>query len=245
MDLSRDQKQLLKGQLLPVLQWHRDEELASYIVLLDRVETDLSGPVSASMVENWLDELLGAFRRVEDSMMTVALDFGASLSDDQVQEFIASLWKEQKEYQKEFLERDEQEYIRDNQENLEDFLRRFTGRLSPEQQQRLAAAAGDMQRFDGAWLAEREAWLVTLETLLQRQEGWQDALRQAHADRSDHRPPGYQAIVEHNLAVIAEAVADVLNQMSPKQYQRAIKEIEDLRRKLRKLIGQPETRLSA
>lgn len=241
VDLTRDQKRLLKGQLTPVLQWHRDEELLSYIDILNQIESDLAAPVSAAQVRGWIDEAFTAGQRVEETMMTVALNFGATLSDAQIQEFVDSLWEEQEEYEADFLERDDLENIEDNLENLEDFLRRFIGRPSPAQQKRLKLAAESMQRFDAAWLAEREDWLTTLELLLQRQPGWQDALRAAHARRTADRPPDYRAIVDHNLDVITGAVADVLNQMSPKQYQRAQKEIEDLRGKLRKLIRQSES----
>jgi len=47
----------------------------------------------------------------------------------------------------------------------------------------------------------------------------------------------FSKIVDYNLDVVTRAVADVLNEMSEKQRQRAMKEIESLRSKIRKLIG--------
>ena len=51
VDLSRQQRQLLQGQLGPVLQWHREEELERYLELLDQIEADLAGEVTAAQVE--------------------------------------------------------------------------------------------------------------------------------------------------------------------------------------------------
>ena len=45
VDLTRDQRQLLKEQLAPSLQWHRQEELVHYVEILDRIEAGLAGPV--------------------------------------------------------------------------------------------------------------------------------------------------------------------------------------------------------
>lgn len=238
VDISRDQKQFLKGQLEPLLQWHREEELARYIDILNRVEADLAAPVTAATVQGWIDQVVEAGERIEDSMLTLALEFSTTLSDEQMREFTAKLWEEQEEMEDEFLPRSDEEYVEENVENIEDFLHRFAGRLSREQKQRLQQAAQSMQRFDAVWLSEREAWLKTLEPLLQRPDGWQEAVLAAHANRTLNRPPGYNEIFDHNLQVITQAVADVLNEMGEKQQQNTMKEIGSLRVKIEKLISE-------
>lgn len=237
VDISLDQKRFLKGELEPLLKWHREEELVRYVEILDRIEADLEAPVTADIVRSWVDEVIAAGERVEDNMLTLALEFSTTLSDEQMQEFTASLWEEQKEYEEEFLTRSDKEYVEENAEYLEDFLRKYIGRLSSEQQQRLLEGAQSMQRFDATWLAEHEAWLTTLEPLSQRPEGWQEAVLAAHANRNQSRPPEYEQIFDHNLHVLTHAVADVLNGMSVKQHQRAVKKINGLRAKILKLIS--------
>lgn len=238
VDLTRDQRNLLRGQLEPLLQWHREEELARYIEILDRVEADLTAPVTAGTVRRWIDDVLDAGERVENSMLTLALEFSSTLSDEQMREFTARMWEQQEEYEEDFLPRSDGEYQEENAENLEDFLHRFIGRLSPGQKQRLQEAARSMQRFDATWLSEREAWLKTLEPLLQRPEGWQESVMAAHSNRNRSRPPQYREIFEYNLDVVTRAVADVLSGMSEKQHERAMKEIDSLRARMKKLISE-------
>ena len=237
VDLSRDQKQFLKGEIAPILQWHREEELLRYIAILDQVENDLVAPVTAETIHNWIDQVVTAGERIEDSMLKVALEFSTQLSDEQMQEFVASMWNKQEEYEEEYLPRSEEEYIEENAENLEEFLRRFTGRLSTEQQQRLQLAAASMQRFDAIWLEDHNDWLETLVPLLQRPEGWQEAVLVAHANRSANRSLQYQQILDYNMNVVTQGVADVLNDMSDKQRKHMVKEIDSLRTKVRKLTG--------
>ena len=239
VDLTRDQSQILRGQLEPLLQWHREEELTAYIALLDRIESDLGGRISAQDVRAWVDEITQAAQRTEYSMLKLALDFGDTLSDAQMAEFIASLRERQRDYEEEFLDRSETEYREDSYESLTDALGRFLGRLQPGQQDRLRVAVADLDRFDSAWLEDRAQWLERLEPLLRRQPGWQEAIEAAYLDRREHRLPRYDRYLEHNLGLILPAVADVLNERTPKQQQRMADEFDSLRGKLRKLASTP------
>jgi hypothetical protein len=237
VDITRDQKKILKRQLEPLLRWHREEELARYLGILDQVEADLAGPLTAATVQGWVDRVVEAGERIEDVMLTLALEFSTTLSDEQMQAFTAKLWEEQREMEEEFLSRSDEAYAEDNAEYLEEFLSGFTGRLSPAQKARLRQAVDAMQRFDGVWLSEREAWLNTLQPLLQRPDGWQEAVLAAHADRALNRPPMYNGIFDHNFGVLTGAVADVLNDLSDGQRARTREEIRDLRAGIVKLIS--------
>lgn len=238
VDLSRDQRKLLRGHLAPVLQWHREEELSGYVAILDRIESDLGGPVQAATVRGWIDEVTAAGQRVEESMLTVALDFGTSVSPDQMDEFAVSLRKQQREYEEEFLDRSDEEYVTDNYENLVEFMERFTGRLNAAQRQRLLTAAGDLRRFDGVWLQDRENWLNLLQPLLQRPSDWQSEVEAAYKNRNAIRPPAYREILDHNLEIVSAAVADVLNNLNDRQRKRVTREINSLQSQLEKLISQ-------
>ena len=240
VDLTRAQREVLRAQLAPRLAWHREEELARYAALLDRVEADLDGAVTPGAVRGWAEELLAAAQRVERSMMEVALEFGGEVSEAQLREFIESLWERQQEYEEEFLERSDAEYAEDDYENLVDFLERFLGRIEPGQRAVLREAAGNLQRFDRAWLDERRAWLETLEPLLlARAPGWQAAVMAAYEARLEQRTPAYHAAFDHNLEQIATAYAEVLSNRTERQRDQTAREFEKLRRTLRKLMEQP------
>ena len=237
VDLTRDQRQLLKEQLAPTLEWHREDELTHYIVLLDRIEAGLTGPVDAAWVRERIDEMLEAAMRVEDSMISVALDFGATVSDEQIREFLENLREQQEEYEQEATALSDAEYAEDDYETLASVMKRFLGRLSPGQKAILRDASFRLQRFDLAWLEDRSQWLDQLESLLQREPGWQQAVRDAHARRRENRKPEYTARFDHNLGVITQATADILNDMSDRQRNHAVQEISKIREKIRKLIN--------
>jgi hypothetical protein len=83
VDLSRDQRAILRGQLEPLLQWHREEELVHYAGIIDRIGDDLSRPVTPTDVQRLDRRGHGRGGRSEETMLALALDFGATASDAQ------------------------------------------------------------------------------------------------------------------------------------------------------------------
>jgi len=240
VDLSRDQKRDLKSQLQPLLRWHRSEELASYIIIIDGIEQDLRQPVSAATVESWGNQTLAAWERLEVRIMPLALGLGEQLSDSQMAEFQAGLVRDQQELEEEYLGRTDAEVVAESLEDFTENLGDFLGRLTKQQVQVLETAAASLLRFDNLWLEDRRQWVERLEVMLQREEGWQDAVRQAMALRDSTRDPAYLAAYEHNAEIINGAIAETLNLRTEKQSQRLQREMDDLRRDLRKLIAQGE-----
>src|SRR5690606_8114165 len=159
VDLSRDQRQSLQEQLAPLLQQHRQEELALYQQLLDGIGAQWQRKERTAHVETWLGDLAQAAARVEQSMLQVAVDFGATISDEQMEEFLESLYSRQEDLEKELLSRSDADYAEEHTGHLKDLMERIIGRLDRAQKQRLAQAARSMKRYDGVWLEDRRRWL--------------------------------------------------------------------------------------
>ncbi|MEE4659004.1 MAG: DUF6279 family lipoprotein [Halieaceae bacterium] len=241
VDLDRDQGRTLKSRLRDLLQWHRSEELTQYLVFLDEVETDLDSTLSGTDIERWANRAEAAYDRLEARMLPIAFDLGAELTDEQMSGFLVELAERQKALEKEYLQRSDAEYREDAAESLTDTFEDLMGRLNDLQQQEIAEAVGRLQRFDAGWLAERAQWLETLNgELQQRNQGWQDRIRQALADRERNRTDSYRGAYRHNALIVNQVIADVLNLRSPKQDARLRDEIAGYRRDFRKLIAQGE-----
>ena len=110
VDLNNTQDRQLDEMLAPFLAWHRQQELPRYVALLEQVEADLDGPVSAAEVAGIYAGIEDAWLRLQDKSLDWLLALGASLSDEQVQEFLEELNERQEEYEEEYLERSELEY---------------------------------------------------------------------------------------------------------------------------------------
>ncbi len=241
VDLNRAQKSEFKAQLRVLLDWHRSDELESYVLILNRIERDLEHPIDGDTVQSWLDLLLVAWQRIENRILPLALDLGDELSEAQMAEFIEALWEKQADYEKEYLARSDAKYAEDLFENLENNLSDLLGRLSPQQKNLLLLSAGSLQRFDHAWLDDRRAWLMRLQEMLKREPGWQTSVVEALATRDEQRSDEFAKRYAHNQDVINGVIAEVINRRDTKQSTRLDKELKGMRRDLETLIKDVRT----
>ena len=237
VDLTRLQKELLDEQLEPFLRWHRYDELPAYLHILEQIEAALDDGVTPDQIALIVVEIEAAGLRIERSGLEWMIVLGEDLTDKQMAEFIANLREKQEEYEEEYLPRDDDEFHEEAYENLKDSLQDYMGRLDWGQRGILEESVAQLQRSDGAWLRERAAWLDRLEVILQREEGWQQALRDSLANRDQTTSPEYQAIYEHNAAVIFEALAKVLSSRTEQQDRRLRRKLSSLREDLETLIA--------
>ena len=238
VDLKRPQERRLDLTLQPFLRWHRQQELPRYVELLNEVEASLGQPVTAPEVGAIYGGVEVAWLRLEEESLAWLLELGEALSDEQVQEFLTQLSETQQEYEKEYLTRTESEYRQESYDSFADNMSDYLGRLTPLQRERLQLASATLERSDEEWLKQRAAWQQRLTVLLQRQPGWQQRVRESVAQRGETVSPRYQEVFEHNLNVVLEAVAEVLNTRTEKQDRHLRRELANLREDLQTLIAQ-------
>lgn len=238
VDLDRTQRKDFRARLRELQRWHRNEELARYIVLLERIDADLDRTLSGTDVESWANALEAAYDRLEARTLPIAFRLGGQLSNRQMDEFLENLAKEQTELEEKYLQRTDEEYREDTSESFRDAFEDVFGRLNQAQRRAIDDAVGQLERFDAGWLEERAQWLETLSNLLQREPGWEAAVREALANRERDRTESYRQAYGRNAVIVNRLIADVLNLRSEKQDARLRDEIGDYRRDFQKLIAQ-------
>ena len=244
-ELNRTQDQYLDELLAPFLAWHRAEELPRYIEIIDQIDASLDQPLTTDEVALISAEFESAWFRLEGEALDWLLDLGAKLSDEQVESFMEELRDQQRKYEEKYLDRSEKEFHKDSYESFLDSMQDYLGRLDKEQRALLRDASDGLLRSDRAWLQERAEWLEKLGSLMQREPGWQQRVREAIAARNENTSPEYLRIYTHNLALIHGTVATLLNSRSDKQDLRLRKALSDLREDLETLIAQGKKATSA
>lgn len=242
VELDSAQDQQLDALLEPFLAWHRLEELPRYIELLAGMEATLDQSISAADLAAVYDEAVRAWVRLQDQSLSWMLELGAGLSDQQMADFIANLQERQEEFEEEYLPRSDAKFRSESYDSFLDSMQDYLGRLDREQRNRLREASASLKRSDGIWLEERAVWLERLSLMLQRQPGWQQQVREAIDKRGETTSARYQETFDHNLAVVLNAVADVLNSRTDKQDRRLRAELLDLREDLETLVAQGQAR---
>lgn len=245
VDLTAEQEAYLDELLVPFLAWHRAQELPVYLIALDNIEDGLNQPLTAEIIGTIVTDFEAAWLRLQGEGLTQLLDLGARLSDEQIATFLEALWEQQREFEEEYLERTEAEFYEDNYDNTLDTLQDYIGRLSDVQRQWVRESSRQLLRSDRVWLQERARWLTQLAILLERKPGWQQRVRAAISARNDTASPDYQRVYEHNMDVIYQLTAQVLNARNERQSRHLKDKLADIRQDLEALIAQGKTDTAA
>lgn len=237
-ELNGEQETYLEELLTPFLAWHRAQELPSYVKILGDIEASLDEPETQAGVEAIFAEFERAWLRLEGEALDSLLDLGAQLSDTQLDGFLEVLWEQQDEYKEEYMERPDDEFYEDSYDNLKDNAKEYLGALSDKQRDMLRESSSKLLRSDEEWLRERADWFKQLEVILKRGPQWQQRVRAAVAARRDKFSPEYVRIYENNSAVIADAIALLLNSRTERQDRHVRIKLSDLREDFETLIAE-------
>ena len=245
VDLDAEQEAYLDELLVPFLAWHRAQELPVYLTALNNIEDSLDSPLTAEIVGTLFTNFESAWLRLQSEGLTQLLDLGARLSDEQIAAFLEALWEQQREFEEEYLERDEEEFFEDNDDNTLDTFQDYLGKLSDDQKQWVQDSGRQLLRSDQVWLKERAQWLTELGILLEREPGWQERVRVAVSAKNNTMTPEYQRIYEHNMDAIYQLAAQVLNARSERQSRHLRGKLADVREDLETLIAQGQNTAGA
>lgn len=235
-ELNSQQEQYLADLLAPFLAWHRNQELPAYVEIVTGIESSLDRPQTPAGIAAVFAQMEAAWLRLEGQALDWLLDLGAQLTDEQIAGFLKVLGEQQTEYEEKYLKRTDEEFYEDSYDNLVDNAKEYLGALSDEQRKLLREASRRLLRSDQAWLHERSLWLKELAELLKREPQWQQRLRDAVARRREHPSPEYQRIYKHNMDVVYELIATLLNGRSAQQDRHLRDKLDALRRDLNTLI---------
>ena len=227
--LDREQQAAFDQRLDDFLAWHRSEELPRYrefiVTSLDTLEDGVTLEEAVAISE----EIDLAADRFQAQFIELLLATAADLSDEQIQDFLEELERNQTEYADERLVRDEEAYYADSTKTMTDLVKRLIGRLNRDQRSEIAERSKNLTRLDGLWHDDRARWGSALRVILEsKAPGWQTEIRRLGETRSEARIPEYVAGIEHNGDVILALLVDIINSRTERQDRRMRRFLEGL-----------------
>jgi len=182
VDLTDEQKRDLRTAIDEHLAWHCADELPRYAAFLQRVDDDVvDNRLTATAIESYGEQVSGFGRRLLLRVRPTAVDLLSSLNDEQVAQLMESFEERNRELLEEAETYSTEATVRERAEGFEKGMRRFTGRLTEAQRERLLRWAEDLD--------------PTAELALQRRLDWQAAFVRLMQLRDD-RARFDEAIVE-------------------------------------------------
>ena len=227
--LNREQQAAFDQRLDDFLAWHRSEELPRYREFIVTSLGTLEDGVTLDEAVTISEEIDLAADRFQGQFIELLLATAEELSDEQIQDFLAELDRNQAEYADERLVRGAETYYADSAKTMKDLVKRLIGRLNRDQRAEIEQRSMDLTRLDGLWHDDRARWGRALRVILEaKAPGWQAEIRKLGETRSEARIPEYVAGIEHNGDVILALLVDIINSRTERQDRRMRRFLEGL-----------------
>ena len=227
--LDREQQAVFDKRLDDFLAWHRSEELPRYREFIVTSLATLEDGVTLEEAVAISEEIDLAADRFQAKFIELLLITAEDLSEEQIQDFLTELERNQTEYADERLVRDQEAYYADSTKTMTDLVKRLIGRLNREQRSEIAERSKHLTRLDGLWHDDRARWGSALRVILEaKAPGWQAEIRRLGETRSEARIPEYVEGIEHNGEVILALLVDIINSRTERQDRRMRRFLEGL-----------------
>lgn len=164
-----------------------------------------------------------------------------SLSDAQVEELMSSLEQDNEKIWKRFAGATPETRQKRRLQSTVRALQRFTGTLSHEQRQLVAARLREVHDVSEQWIERRRHWQQQLRGLLAAEtapQQFEARLQDLAVQPDQFDPPDYRRNVESNRLVVLSMLSDLSGTLTPRQRQRFARKLEGYSRDLRRIATQ-------
>ncbi len=231
VSLTSEQELAVRTALDEKLEWHCSTQLPLYVEFLREVERDLADDaIDVDTLRTHGERVAEFGRELAMRARPDLIEFLAGLSDDQIDDLRDSFEERNEEIQAESIEVSAAERQANQVRGMERGMRRFAGRPSAVQRQRLEQWAAELKPTAELSLEQRKAWQEEFfDALAGREyngafEPRMIALLEPGATWSDE----FRQRMEYNRERTLEAIADVNALATPRQANRLRSRLDSL-----------------
>ncbi|WP_376696347.1 DUF6279 family lipoprotein [Wenzhouxiangella sp. EGI_FJ10305] len=238
VSLTSVQERELRDSIEANLAWHCASELPDYAAFLRQVDADVrAGRVDERTIESYGEQVSDFGRRLLQRVRPSLIELLASLDDKQVAELVASFEQRNLELAEEAEAYADDHSAEKRVEGMEKGIRRFSGRLTDEQRERLRSWAARLHDTTGMALEQRLKWQAEFQRVMllrqdrERFEAAMAALLQPDLFVTE----ALEQQREYNRAHTIETMADIHGMAPDRQIQRLRNNLTDFSSDLEQL----------
>lgn len=223
ISLDAGQELMVRSALEDQLAWHCESQLPEYVAFLEGIERDVAnGQLDADQLREHGEQLAAFGRDLLQQARPDILELLASLSNEQIDELRVGFEERNEELAEELAEQSPDGQQTNRVQGMERGMRRFVGRLTPEQRSRLESWAASLKPTTEENMANRTDWQARFFSALDLREDravfdpTMGSLLEPGTDWSDE----YRATMEFNRDQTLQALADIHSMAPDRQLRR-------------------------
>ncbi|MCC5855094.1 MAG: hypothetical protein JJU10_05330 [Idiomarina sp.] len=242
MDLDREQRRAVRGEVDKLIQWHAESELPKYHQLLSDVRFAIErDTIDANFLENLAEKLPSYWFDLRDAVLEPVLRLTPMLNDEQMAQLLENLMESLDEQREEYRNRDAEERIERRLTPFERQFRNIAGRPTNEQSEIMLKLATETPDVNELWFDYRERWLVVLrETLVERDnpEVLRAGMTLLISNPESLRPDALQQHMDANQQGTIDALVFLYASLTDRQRRSVLRNIEGYQRDIRSMMRQ-------
>jgi hypothetical protein len=224
------------------LDWHRRDQLPKYAQLLREIEREFSADVvTLEMLERYYAHFMVLWDEFIVQTTPDMTEFFRTLSQEQVDEFIANLEESNQELWEEYAGKTSEERQERRQKSTIEGLERFFGRLSVEQEELILSYQASLHDVSLEWMASRRQWQQDFHDLIVERPSepeFSDRMMRLMLEPNGDDSPEYRRRVEENRQTIMAMMVALSADLKDKQRKRFSKNLKKNARNFEILVGQ-------
>ncbi len=222
VSLTAEQERTVRDALEEHLQWHCANEVSAYSGFLRGVDRDVAaGRITATTLTEYNEQISEFGRRILIRVRPSLLDLLASLNDEQVDELLASFEERNGELREEAA-MPQAERRRERVDAMSKGMRRFSGRPTEAQRERIEAWAASLAPTAELALEEELAWQARFREALSLRHD-RAAFEQSMSRLMDPESGGsdrYRALRAGNREKTQQVIVDLHRMAGQRQVER-------------------------
>lgn len=236
--LTAEQEQTLRFSVEENLEWARRTQMPRYASFLRTVADDAQNGTTTEIMEQRYSEMLLFW---DEFMLHIIPDVQillADLSQEQIDEMFENLEESNQELYDEYSGRSEEERARNRDRAALRGVRRFTGKLSDEQEVLITGSLERMEDASEDWIGNRREWQARFRELLESslsEEEFRLQLTVLFVYPRRNHGEDYRRRVDSNLATFNEMMVELIDSLDEKQREKMVRRLTGFAEALEKL----------
>ena len=239
--LNAEQYKQFKQTLNHYLDWHREEQLPVYADFLKQLATNSEDGLNKIEITQMLQqaEMFAdtLFSRLGPSLGEIL----ATLTDEQVEEMAHKFVEKNNEYRKKYIDKPEKQRREKRAEDITDFVERWTGSLTDEQEMLIQSWSQNYQLMSEEFLQSRAGWQARFVDILKRRTQSDEFFKNINKlfdNRRIARSEAFNQKIDYNRQMLISLYLDIDQSLSDMQRNRLKNTINEYAEDLQELSVQ-------
>ncbi|MEZ9443005.1 DUF6279 family lipoprotein [Vibrio sp. 10N.222.54.F12] len=230
--LSNSQESELEERLDLLQQWHKETQLPLYVSQLEVIQNTDRSDMSSAFITEQSDQIKDHIRSIANKFSPDIYALSMQLTPEQDKEFLKNFREKQHEYYEERLSLNDEDSRERYRSRIEDRLERWLGTVSKEQKKIILAWSQKWVNTNDNWRQYQNNTYQDLSTLIEKKSDLdiaQPIIMNLLLNNEAYYPEGLEPELNKNMQTSANFLVDIVESSTNKQWAYFMSELASLK----------------